>query len=160
MPEDILNNQPMVEGMPGAAVEAAAPEEKAAKGAPKKKAKKSAVVRQVSTGRTYVKATYNNTIVTFTDQNGNVLSWCSAGQCGFKGPKKATPYASTMIVKTAAEKVKKYGLREVSVFVKGIGGGREAAVRALNANGFTVTSIKDITPIPHNGCRAPRPRRV
>ncbi|MFA5021230.1 MAG: 30S ribosomal protein S11 [Patescibacteria group bacterium] len=160
MAEDIFNNQPPVEASPEAAVVTDAPSEKAAKPTLKKRGKKTAAVRQVSTGRTYVKATYNNTIVTFTDQNGNVLSWCSAGQCGFKGPKKATPYASTMIVKTAAEKVKKYGLKEVSVFVKGIGGGREAAVRALNANGFTVTSIKDITPIPHNGCRAPRTRRV
>lgn len=151
----------MVENVPEASTsDASVKPEKALKGATKKKGKKTAAVRQVSTGRTYVKATYNNTIVTFTDQNGNVLSWCSAGQCGFKGPKKATPYASTMIVKNAAEKVKKYGLKEVSVFVKGIGGGREAAVRALNANGFTVTSIKDITPIPHNGCRSPRPRRV
>jgi len=132
--------------------------EKASKS--KKRVKKAVAVRQVSSGRAYVKSTYNNTIVTFTDQNGNVLSWSSAGQCGFKGPKKATPYASTIIVKDAAEKVKKYGLKEVSVFVKGIGGGREAAVRALNANGFTVSSIKDVTPIPHNGCRAPRPRRV
>ncbi|MFA6526372.1 MAG: 30S ribosomal protein S11 [Candidatus Buchananbacteria bacterium] len=164
MSEDIFNDQPIVESAAADQVSkneavVAAPE-KATKGTAKKKSKKSAVVRQVTTGRTYVKATYNNTIVTFTDQNGNVLSWCSAGQCGFKGPKKATPYASTLIVKNAAEKVKKYGLKEVSVFVKGIGGGREAAVRALNANGFTVTSIKDITPIPHNGCRAPRPRRV
>lgn len=159
MSEDIFNNPSTVEtsAQPEAAEAVAT---KSGKAAPKKKGKKTAAVRQVSTGRTYVKATYNNTIVTFTDQNGNVLSWCSAGQCGFKGPKKATPYASTLIVKNAAEKVKKYGLKEVSVFVKGIGGGREAAVRALNANGFTVTSIKDITPIPHNGCRAPRPRRV
>lgn len=126
----------------------------------KKRTKKGAAVRQVATGRAYVKSTYNNTIVTFTDQNGNVLSWSSAGQCGFKGPKKATPYAAAIIVKNAAEKVKKYGLKEVSVFVRGVGGGREAAVRALNANGFIVSVIKDITPIPHNGCRAPRPRRV
>jgi len=126
----------------------------------RKKSKKGVAVRQVATGRAYVKSTYNNTIVTFTDQNGNVLGWSSAGQCGFKGPKKATPYAASIIVKDAAEKVKKYGLKEVSVFVRGIGGGREAAARALNANGFIVTSIKDITPIPHNGCRAPRPRRV
>lgn len=160
MSEDIFNNQPAVDATSEVASVDASPVEKGAKATVKKKGKKTAAVRQVSTGRTYVKATYNNTIVTFTDQNGNVLSWCSAGQCGFKGPKKATPYASTMIVKTAAEKVKKYGLKEVSVFVKGIGGGREAAVRALNANGFIVTSIKDITPIPHNGCRAPRPRRV
>jgi len=125
----------------------------------KKKSKKS-TVKQVSNGRAYIKSTYNNTIVTFTDQNGNVLSWSSAGQCGFKGPKKSTPYAATVIVKDAVEKVKKYGLKEVAVFVKGIGGGREAAIRALNSNGLTVTSIKDITPIPHNGCRPPRPRRV
>jgi len=134
--------------------------EVAKKTAVKKKTKKTGAVRQVATGRVYIKSTYNNTIVTFTDQNGNVLSWSSAGQCGFKGPKKATPYASTIIVKSAAEKVKKHGLKEVAVFVRGIGGGREAAVRALNANGFNVSSIKDITPIPHNGCRAPRARRV
>jgi small subunit ribosomal protein S11 len=126
----------------------------------KKKVRKNVAVRQVASGRAYIKSTYNNTIVTLTDQNGNVLSWSSAGQCGFKGPKKATPYAASIIVKDATEKVKKYGLKEVSVFVRGIGGGREAAVRALNANGFNVVNIKDITPIPHNGCRPPRPRRV
>ena len=158
MSEDILNNMPATAEV--AVAETAGTVEKAAKGAAKKRGKKVAAARQVATGRAYIKATYNNTIVTFTDQNGNVLSWASAGQCGFKGPKKATPYASTLIVKSASEKVKKYGLKEVAVFVKGIGGGREAAVRALNANGFTVSSIKDITPIPHNGCRAPRPRRV
>lgn len=121
---------------------------------------KKSVVRQVSSGRAYVKSTYNNTIVTFTDQNGNVLSWSSAGQCGFKGPKKSTPYAASVIVKDAYEKAKKYGLKEVSVFVKGIGGGREASIRALNANGINVNNIKDVTPIPHNGCRAKKPRRV
>lgn len=123
------------------------------------KSKKS-IVRQVASGRAYVKSTYNNTIVTFTDQNGNVLSWSSAGQCGFKGPKKSTPYAASVIVKDAYEKAKKYGLKEVAVFVKGIGGGREAAIRALNANGINVNNIKDVTPIPHNGCRAKKPRRV
>jgi len=121
---------------------------------------KKTVVRQVTSGRAYVKSTYNNTIVTFTDQNGNVLSWSSAGQCGFKGPKKSTPYAASLIVKDAYEKAKKYGLKEVSVFVKGIGGGREASIRALNANGINVNNIKDVTPIPHNGCRAKKPRRV
>jgi len=126
----------------------------------KKKSKKNAVARQVTQGRVYVKSTYNNTIITFTDQNGNVLAWSSAGQCGFKGPKKATPYAATMIVKDAFEKAKKHGLKEVAVFVKGIGGGREAAVRALNANGLNVAGIKDVTPIPHNGCRAKKARRV
>ncbi|MFA4871584.1 MAG: 30S ribosomal protein S11 [Patescibacteria group bacterium] len=125
----------------------------------KKKSKKT-VIRQVSQGRAYVKSSYNNTIVTFTDQNGNVLSWSSAGQCGFKGPKKATPYAATVIVKDAFEKAKKYGLKEVSVFVRGIGGGREASIRALNANGLSINGIKDITPIPHNGCRPPKVRRV
>jgi small subunit ribosomal protein S11 len=126
----------------------------------RRKGAKKGLARQVSSGRAYIKVTYNNTIVTLTDQNGNVLSWASAGQCGFKGPKKATPYAATIIVKDACEKVKKHNLKEVSVFVKGIGGGREAAIRALNANGLNVSSIKDVTPIPHNGCRAPKPRRV
>lgn len=126
----------------------------------KKRKKKGMVGRQVSSGRAYIKSTYNNTIVTFTDQNGNVLIWSSAGQCGFRGPKKATPYAASIIVKDVCEKVKKYGLKEVTVFVKGIGGGREAAIRALNANGISVSNIKDVTPIPHNGCRSKKPRRV
>ncbi len=126
----------------------------------KKKRKKGTASRQVSSGRAYIKATYNNTIVTFTDQQGNVLAWSSAGQCGFKGPKKSTPYAASVITKNACERVKKYGLKEVAVMVKGVGSGREAAVRALNANGMIVAEIKDITPIPHNGCRAPKPRRV
>jgi small subunit ribosomal protein S11 len=126
----------------------------------KKRPVNSKPARQVSLGRAYIKSSYNNTIVTFTDQNGNVLAWSSAGQCGFKGPKKATPYAATMIVKDAYEKARKHGLKEVAVFVKGVGGGRDAAIRALNANGLTVGGIKDITPIPHNGCRAKKPRRV
>lgn len=123
-----------------------------------KKNKKAA--RQVSLGRAYVQATYNNTIVTFTDQNGNVLAWASAGNCGFKGPKKSTPYAASIIVKAAADRVEKYGLKEVNVFVKGVGSGRESAIRAMNANGLSVLSIKDITPIPHNGCRPKKPRRI
>lgn len=139
-------------------------EPKAAKGAAAgskaRRKKKVGATRQVATGRAYVKASYNNTIVTLTDQNGNVLSWSSAGQCGFKGPKKATPYAASVIVKDAFEKAKKHGLKEVAVFVRGIGGGRESSIRALNANGLAVSSIKDITPIPHNGCRAKKPRRV
>lgn len=128
--------------------------------APKAKAKKKKIVRHVPIGRAYVQATYNNTIVTLADTNGNVLSWSSAGLCGFKGPKKSTPYAAGLVVKNAAEKAADYGLQEVNVFVKGVGSGREAAVRALNANGLNVLSIKDMTPIPHNGCRAPKPRRV
>ncbi|MBN1585750.1 30S ribosomal protein S11 [Candidatus Uhrbacteria bacterium] len=126
----------------------------------KGRGKKGKSVRQVSVGRVYVHATYNNTIVTLTDQNGNVLSWSSAGAVGFKGPKKSTPYAAGMIVKDAVDKVRPTGLREVNAFVSGIGSGREAAVRALHANGISVMAIKDVTPIPHNGCRPPKPRRI
>lgn len=141
-----------------AASELPADEKKAKKAAPKSKKKKA--VRQVSAGRVYVHATYNNTIVTLTDPNGDTLSWSSAGHMGFRGPKKATPYAASIIVKDAVERVRDYGLRDVVVFVNGVGGGRDAAVRALNANGLNVLSIKDVTPIPHNGCRAPSARRV
>lgn len=116
--------------------------------------------RQVSTGRAYIQATYNNTIVTFTDDEGNALAASSAGQNGFRGPKKATPYAASIIVANAAEKVAPYGLKEVHVFVKGVGLGRDAAIRAINAKGFSILSIKDVTPVPHNGCRARKPRRV
>ncbi|MDD5251885.1 MAG: 30S ribosomal protein S11 [Patescibacteria group bacterium] len=122
--------------------------------------KKRKQARSVPTGRAYVHASYNNTIVTLTDANGNVLSWSSAGVVGFKGPKKATPYAASVIVRDAVEKAADYGLREVNAFVSGIGSGREAAVRALHANGINVLAIKDVTPIPHNGCRAPKPRRI
>lgn len=126
---------------------------------PKSKSKKK-IKRQVSSGRAYIKATYNNTLVTFTDPTGKALAQCSAGQVGFRGPKKSTPYAAGIIVAKAVEKVKPYGLKEVNVFVRGVGGGREAAIRALNANGVNVLSIKDVTPIPHNGCRPKKPRRV
>lgn len=128
--------------------------------AKKKTTKKKKVQRQVGTGRAYIQATFNNTIVTLTDQNGNVLGWASAGMVGFKGPKKATPYAASKVVEKAVEMVGPYGLKEVSVFVKGIGGGRESAIRGLNNQGLIVTSIKDTTPIPHNGCRPPKRRRV
>jgi len=121
---------------------------------------KKAAKRQVTTGRVYVKSTYNNTVVTFTDTVGNTLTQCSAGQVGFRGPKKSTPYAAGIVIAKAAEKLRLYGLREVSVFVRGVGGGREAAIRALNANGINVLSIKDVTPIPHNGCRPRKARRV
>lgn len=111
-------------------------------------------------GQVYIKSTYNNTIVTLTDLNGNVVAWSSAGLLGFKGAKKATPYAATTIVGSLLEKIKKIGLREVEVFVKGIGSGRESAVRAIAANSIDIVSITDTTPIPHNGCRPPKPRRV
>jgi len=116
--------------------------------------------RQVSTGHAYISVTYNNTIVTLTDTDGNVLAWSTAGHCGFRGPKKATPYAASVIVKNVVEKVEEYGLKDVKVFVRGVGQGRESAVRSLNANGLNVLLIKDVTPIPHNGCRPPRPRRM
>lgn len=133
-------------------------EKKGKKAAPRSKKKR--VVKNVSQGRVYVHASYNNTIVTITDPNGDALAWSSAGHMGFRGPKKATPYAASMIIKDVAEKVRDYGMHEVTVFVSGVGGGRDAAVRALNANGLNVLTIKDMTPIPHNGCRSPRARRV
>ncbi len=123
---------------------------------PKKKTKK----KHVTKGCVHIKATYNNTIVTFTDQHGNTLTQSSAGRCGFKGPKKSTPYAAGVIVRDAVERVRDMGLKDVDVFVKGIGSGREGAIRALNAQGFNLLSIKDVTPIPHNGCRARKARRV
>lgn len=114
----------------------------------------------VPQGRVNILATYNNTIVTFADPQGNVLAWSSAGHCGFRGPKKSTPYAAGVIVRTAAEKVRDVGLKSVDVFIRGVGSGREAAVRALSACGFSIQTIKDVTPIPHNGPRPPKPRRV
>lgn len=127
----------------------------------KTRIKKKKAPRRVNVGKAYVKATYNNTIVTLTDPQGNVLSWASAGMAGFKGPKKSTPYAAQIITRLAVQKAREeFGLNEVTVFVRGVGTGRESAVRSLNSNGLIITSIKDITPIPHNGCRAKKPRRV
>lgn len=134
-------------------------ESKKVKAVPRKKARSKAI-KTVPSGCAYIKATYNNTIVTLTDRVGNVLASSSAGANGFKGPKKATPFAASIIVKTAVEKAKQHGLKEVVAYIRGVGLGREAAVRALNANGLNVLSIKDITPIPHNGCRRRKPRRV
>ena len=135
-------------------------DEKEVKKIKKVKGKKKKVKKQVNIGNVYIKSTYNNTMVTATDQVGNIIAWSSAGICGFKGPKKATPFAAGIIVKDLAEKVKDYGLKDVHVFVKGVGSGRESAVRSLNANGLNVMSIKDVTPIPHNGCRPRKPRRI
>jgi len=111
-------------------------------------------------GKVFIQATYNNTLVTVADSQGNTIAWSSSGSLGFKGPKKATPYASSKIIETLSEKMKKVGLKEVDIFVKGIGSGREAAVRALAAHGFMINSIKDETPVPHNGCRPRKVRRV
>ncbi|MFH0857530.1 MAG: 30S ribosomal protein S11 [Candidatus Magasanikbacteria bacterium] len=125
-----------------------------------KKAAKKKVIKPISHGHAYVQATFNNTIVSLADQQGNIIGWASAGMVGFKGPKKATPYAASQVVKKVVEAVKPYGLKDLNVFVKGIGGGREGAIRAFNSNGLQVLSIKDETPIPHNGCRPPKRRRV
>lgn len=138
---------------------AAAPEEGKKKVAAKPR-KKTKAVKQHSQINAHIQATYNNTIVTLTDLSGNVLSWASAGNCGFKGPKKATPYAASIVVRTALEKILESGAKDVSIYVKGVGQGREGAIRAFNANNFNVLIIKDVTPAPHNGCRKPRPRRM
>lgn len=124
------------------------------------KVQKKKAMKQIPRGNAYIQATYNNTIITMADLNGNVLGWSSSGKVGFKGPKKATPYAASLVAKDLADKVVDYGIKEVSAFVKGIGGGREGAIRALHTNGFNVVSINDVTPIPHNGCRPPKRRRV
>lgn len=134
------------------------PVDKTAAAAPK--AKKRRTRNQVLKGRANIQCTYNNTIVTLSDQNGAVLAWSSSGHMGFKGAKKSTPYAATQVVAEVTEKVKKYGLQELEVFVKGVGSGREASIRALANNGFILTALHDVTPIPHNGCRPRRPRRV
>lgn len=116
--------------------------------------------KMVAKGQAYIQSTYNNTIVTLADDNGRVLAWSSAGSIGFKGTKKSTPYAASLIVKNVVEKVKKLGLKEVNVFVKGIGSGRDSAIRSLAQQGLTINAIKDVTPVPHNGCRQPKPRRI
>jgi small subunit ribosomal protein S11 len=124
----------------------------------KKKIKKAK--KQVIKGRATIKCSYNNTIINISDNVGGVLGWCSSGLLGFKGAKKATPYAATQVVANVSEKVRKYGMKELEVFVRGVGSGREASIRALANNGFEITLIKDTTPIPHNGCRAKKPRRI
>lgn len=120
-----------------------------------KKTKKS-----VASGKAYIQSTFNNTIVTITDTEGDTLSWASAGSNGFKGAKKSTPYAAQIAAENAAEKAKVFGLERVIVFIKGIGPGREQAIRGLQAAGINVDSITDVTPVAHNGCRAPKKRRV
>lgn len=116
--------------------------------------------KSVPRGRAYIKSTFNNTLVTLTDPNGNVVSQSSAGGSGFKGSRKSTPFAAQLAGEGAARKAMDNGMQFVEVFVKGAGSGREAAIRSLQATGLTVTAIRDVTPIPHNGCRAPKRRRV
>ncbi|MBQ8764821.1 MAG: 30S ribosomal protein S11 [Clostridia bacterium] len=116
--------------------------------------------KNIERGAAHIRSTFNNTIVTMTDVNGNALSWASAGGLGFRGSKKSTPFAAQMAAETAAKAAMEHGLKTVEVFVKGPGAGREAAIRALQAAGLEVSMIKDVTPIPHNGCRPPKRRRV
>jgi small subunit ribosomal protein S11 len=116
--------------------------------------------RQVTSGQAHIKSSFNNTIVTITDQQGNVLSWASAGSAGFKGSRKSTPFAAQLAAEQAADVAKEHGMRKIDVYVKGPGSGRETAIRSLQANGLEVQEIKDVTPIPHNGCRPPKRRRV
>ena len=117
--------------------------------------------KNVERGQVHIRSSFNNTMVTVTDANGNALSWASSGGLGFRGSRKSTPYAAQVVAETAAKAaVENYGLKTVEVFVKGPGQGREAAIRALQAVGLEVTMIKDVTPIPHNGCRPPKRRRV
>jgi small subunit ribosomal protein S11 len=116
--------------------------------------------RSVQHGQAHIQASFNNTIVTLTDAEGNALSWASAGGLGFRGSKKSTPYAAQMAAETAAKAAAPYGLKTIDVMVKGPGSGREAAIRALAACGLEVLTIKDVTPVPHNGCRPPKRRRV
>ena len=116
--------------------------------------------KNIESGQAHIQASFNNTLVTLTDLNGNALSWCSAGSLGFRGSRKSTPFAAQMAAETAAKGAVDQGLKTVEVYVKGPGTGREAAIRALQAAGLEITMIKDITPIPHNGCRPPKRRRV
>src|SRR5438874_10788165 len=116
--------------------------------------------KSIPRGQAHIQSAFNNTIVTLTDPHGNVIAWSSAGSSQFKGSRKSTPYAAQVTAEAAAKKAMEHGLREVAVFVKGPGSGREAAIRSLQAAGLEVTSITDITPIPHNGCRPPKRRRV
>ena len=123
------------------------------------KAKKK-VKKNISKGVVSINASFNNTIVTIADSNGNTLTWSSAGACGFKGSRKSTPYAAQVATEKAVKQASDFGLISVDVFVKGVGAGRESALRALQTAGFNISSIKDITGVPHNGCRAPKRRRV
>ena len=116
--------------------------------------------KSIPTGRAYVQSTFNNTIVTLTDPQGNVVAWGSSGGAGFTGSRKSTAFAAQRAAEDAARKGMEHGLRQVDVFVRGPGSGREAAIRSLHASGLLVTSIRDVTPIPHNGCRPPKRRRV
>ena len=126
----------------------------------KQQSRKSRVKKNIQNGIAHIRSTFNNSIVTITDEHGNAVSWSSAGALGFKGSRKSTPFAAQMASEAAAKQAMEHGMRYVDVTVKGPGAGREAAIRALQSAGLEVTSIKDVTPVPHNGCRPPKRRRV
>jgi len=127
---------------------------------PKKRKTKKKVKKADAMGVAHIQATFNNTLVSISDKSGNVISWSSAGRSGFKGSKKSTPFAAQLAAQTSAKEAIEAGVRRIEVWVKGPGSGREAAIRSLQAAGLEITAIKDVTPIPHNGCRAPKRRRV
>jgi len=116
--------------------------------------------KSIPAGRAYIQSTFNNTMVTLTDPEGNVIAWGSSGTAGFKGSRKGTPYAAQLAARDAARRAMEHGLRQVDVYVKGTGSGREAAIRSLQSSGLYITGIRDVTPVPHNGCRPPKRRRV
>lgn len=155
---------PAAEAVPAEAVPAAAPAEGAAavEGEAAKPAKRKAVkgARAVPVGIVFVRATFNNTMVTITDMRGAVLCWSTAGRCGFKGSRKSTAYAATVVAQEAARQAVGFGMHEVEIRIQGPGAGRESAIRAIQSAGLAITVIKDITPVPHNGCRPPKRRRV
>lgn len=126
----------------------------------KKTTTKKKIKKAVTKGRVYIQSTFNNTIVTITDEVGNVIAWATTGTAGFKGTRKSTPFAAGAAAGDAVEKAKAYGLKEADAFIKGVGGGRESALRAIQHSGITILTIKDTTPMPHNGTRRRKPRRV
>lgn len=150
--EEILNQSPPVEQ--------AQAQEAVIDNAPKIKSKKKKLKSKVTKGKIFINSTYNNTIISVTDMAGNVLLWCSAGRIGFKGSKKSTPYAGQKTMENILSGLKERGLSEADIFIKGIGSGRESAVRALQGSGLAVLTIKDRTPMPHGGVRPKKPRRV
>ena len=125
---------------------------------PRSKGKK--VKKNIPNGIVHIQATFNNTIITITDPNGNAICWCSSGSKGFRGSRKSTPFAAQVAAEDAVRQAQDHGLKSVAIYVKGPGGGREAAVRSIQAAGIRITMIKDVTPVPHNGCRPPKKRRV
>lgn len=131
-----------------------------AKNKKKKSRKRKKVKRNIEKGQAHIKSTFNNTIVSITDEEGKVIAWSSAGKVGYEGSRKSTPFAAQLAAENAADEAKEMGLKEIEIYVKGPGSGRESAIRTLESAGLNITLIKDITPIPHNGCRPPKRRRI